>query len=273
MEISLICGTINRSSELIPLLRSLQQQINAPAFELILVDQNSDDRVEKILNAYAGTLTVRHIKTKQRGLVTSRNLGIHQARGKIIAFPDDDCYYAPDTLATATTQCKDILGIGYYNSCPPHTLYFRNTQPHYLKKNEVFSLCSSISIFINSVLLKDIGLLDTNLDYGNPATPYGAMEDYEIVLRAMQKNYSVYYNPHIQVFHEINQGAYSEHRMLCSGFCYYYLLKKYFPAYKLWSLYFKECIIIVIYTLLQRKEPLRWHQNFMRGIRIGAQQN
>jgi glycosyltransferase involved in cell wall biosynthesis len=95
-EFSLIVATKGRTDELARLIASIDKQDDAD-YELIIVDQNEDDRLVPIIELSAHKESVVHIRCGT-GVSRARNAGIEHARGKIIAFPDDDCWYPPDTL-------------------------------------------------------------------------------------------------------------------------------------------------------------------------------
>jgi glycosyltransferase involved in cell wall biosynthesis len=96
MRFSLVVGTIKRTVELDRLLGSLGKQ-SCQDFELIVVDQNRDHRVLDRLKAYEGRFPIVHLRNAI-GLSRARNAGLGVARGDIIAFPDDDCWYPEDLL-------------------------------------------------------------------------------------------------------------------------------------------------------------------------------
>jgi len=104
---SLIVGTLGRTNEFAVLLQSLAEQ-QMRDFELIVVDQNSDDRLTPLLKSWEAQVsehngrigsgvTVKHLRCAP-GLSRARNIGLTQSSGDILAFPDDDCWYLPDTL-------------------------------------------------------------------------------------------------------------------------------------------------------------------------------
>jgi glycosyltransferase involved in cell wall biosynthesis len=97
--ISLIVATLNRVTELERLLNSLEAQ-SYRDFEVLVVDQNPDERLLPVLDAHDG-LTIRHLRS-QRGLSRARNVGLRVAGGDIISIPDDDCWYPPDLLRNLT---------------------------------------------------------------------------------------------------------------------------------------------------------------------------
>jgi glycosyltransferase involved in cell wall biosynthesis len=123
---SLIVATIDRTEEFSVLLRSLAEQ-KLKDFELIVVDQNSDDHLSLLIKEWAskatgeagkerGFIQVKHLHCPP-GVSRARNLGLMHSRGDILAFPDDDCWYHPNTLQNVDAwfrQHEDygILSIG-----------------------------------------------------------------------------------------------------------------------------------------------------------------
>lgn len=111
---SLIVPTKDRTSELARLVESLDAQTEQD-FELIVVDQNPDERVEAILRQSPHYNNIRQLRAAP-GASHARNCGIRQARGTVMAFPDDDCWYPPETLAYVkrwflAQPSKDILSL------------------------------------------------------------------------------------------------------------------------------------------------------------------
>jgi glycosyltransferase involved in cell wall biosynthesis len=93
--ISLLVATLGRVDELNRLLASLENQ--DAGFEVLVVDQNPDDRLAPVLAAHS-RLAARHLRS-ERGLSRARNVGLRAAQGDLIAIPDDDCWYPAGLLA------------------------------------------------------------------------------------------------------------------------------------------------------------------------------
>lgn len=112
--ISLVVATINRTVELERFLASLDTQTYRN-FEVIVIDQNPDDRLVPVLCRHAG-LAISHLRSG-RGLSKARNVGLRATKGEIIAIPDDDCWYPPQLLSTVAawfasrSQTDLLLGI------------------------------------------------------------------------------------------------------------------------------------------------------------------
>lgn len=94
---SLIVATLGRTTELAQLLASIVDQ-NRMDLELVIVDQNDDDRVVPVVEALPASLSVLHLRLQDKGVSAARNAGMDAASGEIIAFPDDDCWYPADLL-------------------------------------------------------------------------------------------------------------------------------------------------------------------------------
>jgi glycosyltransferase involved in cell wall biosynthesis len=67
-------------------------------YELMVVDDGSDDRTPQILAAYGNRITVLH--QPNRGVSAARNRGIAAAAGRLIAFLDSDDLWLPQKLST-----------------------------------------------------------------------------------------------------------------------------------------------------------------------------
>jgi GT2 family glycosyltransferase len=95
--LSLVIATVNREFELERCLASLVQDGNK-GLEIIIVDQNVDDRVRRIMERYEQQLEIVHMRRSIIGASSARNAGAGIARGAWVGFPDDDAYFLPDTL-------------------------------------------------------------------------------------------------------------------------------------------------------------------------------
>jgi glycosyltransferase involved in cell wall biosynthesis len=94
---SLVIPTLGRTTEVTEVFASIVNQ-NRSDIEIIVVDQNDDDRLAPLMEALPHDMAVLHIRLKEKSLSMARNAGLEAASGEIIAFPDDDCWYPPDLL-------------------------------------------------------------------------------------------------------------------------------------------------------------------------------
>ena len=74
------------------------------------MDQNHDDRIVSVLEHYKSQLNISRIPTPGRhGISSGRNDGWRQARGDVIIFPDDDCWY-PSWFLRRGLELLDATG-------------------------------------------------------------------------------------------------------------------------------------------------------------------
>ncbi|HEX4012582.1 MAG TPA: glycosyltransferase [Candidatus Cybelea sp.] len=91
MDFSVVIATKDRRSYLERALAGLQAQVDAPAFEVIVVDNGSADGTRAAVEAYANAARpVRYLGQPDPNRGKSRNRGVEAARGRYIAFCDDD---------------------------------------------------------------------------------------------------------------------------------------------------------------------------------------
>jgi glycosyltransferase involved in cell wall biosynthesis len=89
--ISVIICTYNRANLLKRALNSLARQ-SVKDFEIIIVDDGSEDNTCEICNSFKDRITsLKYIYVKNSGLSYARNVGIKSSTGDYILFTDDDC--------------------------------------------------------------------------------------------------------------------------------------------------------------------------------------
>lgn len=96
--LSIIVPVYNDSERLDLCLKALSaQSYPQKYFEILIIDNGSDDDVEAVVKKYNVTL----IKEKQPGSYRARNCGIKHSKGDIIGFTDSDCIPSLDWLEIA----------------------------------------------------------------------------------------------------------------------------------------------------------------------------
>jgi glycosyltransferase involved in cell wall biosynthesis len=94
MDLSVVICTCNRSASLKRTLDSVNRLFIPEnlEWELIIVDNNSKDDTEEMVNGVQErcNLPILFVKEEQQGISFARNRGIREAKGRLIAFTDDD---------------------------------------------------------------------------------------------------------------------------------------------------------------------------------------
>lgn len=197
ISISLVVATLGRSSELERLFQSLNNQERSD-FEVIVVDQNADNRLEG-LNQREWPFEVNWIRRPDiRGLSRARNIGWKAARGELVIFPDDDCWYPPWLLSRGVdlllAKQADVL-TGRAADERGQDINGRYAQdPHGINRSNVWiSGIEWVMLFRKSALIA-VGGFDEDVGVG-ASSPWQACEGQEILLRALDKGLRCQFEP------------------------------------------------------------------------------
>lgn len=110
--VSVIIPVYNDEARLRTGLRTLERQTYpSEAYEVIVVDNNSDDPVEDVDQAFPHSVVVRET---QQGSYAARNRGIEHAQGEVLAFTDADCIPDVEWMETGVRRLEradDDVGI------------------------------------------------------------------------------------------------------------------------------------------------------------------
>jgi glycosyltransferase involved in cell wall biosynthesis len=210
--VSLIVGSRHRSLEVRRLLDSLLAQTYR-SFEVILVDQNEDDRLGPVVEDYRHILCLRHIRSASRGHAAALNVGLGICAGDIVGFPDDDCWYAPDLLQRLTTMFEahpewhGITGCEAPTADAVRQERFDRVPGRVTQKN-VLRRHISFAMFFRRASLGGL-VFNERLGIG-AGTIWGAGEETEFVLQSMARGCCLQYEPTLVVFHpDWGQGPYT----------------------------------------------------------------
>ena len=218
VNISVVICTYNRASSLADTLRCLaEQSYETDNWELILVDNNSNDNTKDIISQFSGKLpNLTYQFEPQQGLSYARNLGINSAQGEIIVFTDDDVLPATDWLVQIQNNMEkfkcDACG-GYiapkWETPPPSWLteVFYGflaiktdpNGPRQLSLNDELPFGANMAF--RKTMFTKYGLFDTQK--GRKGNILAGGEDSEMFARIIQADCSVYYFPDTKVTHKV----------------------------------------------------------------------
>ena len=86
-RLSLVIATLGNVEAMKACLESLRAQRSAPAFEVVIVDQNADERLCPVVQEFSTDLRILHERVWFRGASRARNHGVSAARGDWVGFP------------------------------------------------------------------------------------------------------------------------------------------------------------------------------------------
>jgi glycosyltransferase involved in cell wall biosynthesis len=112
-QYSIIIPVYNRPEEIDELLESLSQQ-TLKNFEVIVVEDGSTDRCDKVVEKYVFDLKITYCYKENAGQGFARNYGYERATGEYFIVFDSDCILPPEYLETVNaaldTQYLDAYG-------------------------------------------------------------------------------------------------------------------------------------------------------------------
>ncbi|MFN3448289.1 MAG: glycosyltransferase family 2 protein [Roseococcus sp.] len=200
--ISLVVATRGRVEEIGLLLESLLEGQRA-AFEVILVDQNGDGRLDALLARYADRLPLTHLRMERANANAGRNLGLRHARGDIVAFPDDDCVMPPGTLARVRLAFDSDGSLSVLTgpaAAPGGGLGSGrwNTERGPITLENVWTSVIEFNLWIRREAALRLGGFDEAM---GPGARFGSAEGNDLVCRALAAGLHARYAPELRVVH------------------------------------------------------------------------
>ncbi|MCK1404947.1 glycosyltransferase [Bradyrhizobium sp. 76] len=210
VTISLILCTLgNRKRQLTRLIRSLADQ-TFKAFEVVLVDQNPPGYLDEILKTECSGLVLRHVRSDP-GLSIARNAGLLAATGGIVGFPDDDCWYFPDTLMQVVSFfCQnptiDILLGRTVDEFDQPSLNPLRMESGTVTRSNIWISGNSNTLFVSKDAIPSTGAFDEKIGVGAPSR-YQSGEETDFILRLMKNKARPVYVNYLKIGHDQVQNA------------------------------------------------------------------
>lgn len=227
VKFSLIIATLHRRDELYRCVNSIVASKSSHSdYQIIIVDQNQEGylQFDWLLKSYK-TINFLHVKSKIRGLSLNRNIGLKFATGRVVAFPDDDCLYYPDTLNEVELAFKNNRSdfvVGRIYDRDSNKNIFRNW-PKKIKKITAWNfyhINSSITLF---ALKSKFLCYDERMGVG---AEYGSCEDADLLFRLISAKCVGHYCPAIQVWHPPPPVVISNKKVVSYASGFGYLIRK-----------------------------------------------
>lgn len=206
-------ATYGRVDEVSQCIDSLGRQ-SSRDFELIVVDQNPDDRLVPILVAAERYgFPVLHVRQDTPNQCIARNTGVVHARYNVLAFPDDDCWYDPDVVEKVLNRMaqadnpegmvirwaeKDPVGL--------ERRVLTNEKMRRFREVDV----SMIVMFFRPELFRELGNFDVTFGLHSW---FGGSEETDLIMRFLAGDRRIVYEPNIIVHHpmkDVPVGAVGE---------------------------------------------------------------
>ena len=109
LKFSIIIPVYNRPQEIDELLASLRKQIYSKSFEVVVVEDGSENSSNEILENYSKDLAINYFFKENSGAGLSRNFGMQKATGNYFIIFDSDCIIPPNYLV----EVEKALALNY----------------------------------------------------------------------------------------------------------------------------------------------------------------
>jgi glucosyl-dolichyl phosphate glucuronosyltransferase len=218
-DISIVICTYNRATMLSETLTSwLDVDQSGISTELLIIDNASSDTTSSVVDDFKQRYKSRmtYVFEDRQGLSHARNRGIEIAAGKLIAFVDDDIYFAPDWLQhmqaafTENPRADSIGGKSIPTFEVPRPSWLTNAMMRFYGSTESGDTSRRMEYpehpfgvnmaFRREVFLKVGGF---RTDLGRIGTSLLSSEEKELFYRMNQAGLSVFYAADAILLHRV----------------------------------------------------------------------
>lgn len=219
--ISIVVPTLGRVAEPARLLDSLRGQLR-DGDEVILVDQNPDDRLVPVLAA-AADLDPVHVRTAAGGAARARNVGLEHARRDVIWFPDDDGWATDGQLDILRRLVRDepevdVFGGRIVDEAGNPSMGRWPAGPVEGTRGNIWRIGAEATLVFRRRFFDRAGRFRESIGVGTPG-PWGAGEGQDLLLRGLAAGCRVAYRPQ-NVFGHPNKFERDTAAVLAKGASY-----------------------------------------------------
>ena len=228
MKLSIIIPTHNRAKQLSVVLESIKQLLGETSFEVVVVDNNSNDKTPEVVKSYSNF--VKYVFEENTAFTKARMTGAENSSGKYFLYLDDDVILNKGSLSKLieifernpkcaivagkvsplfeetpekwTIECQKIFNVWSLFDSETHTFLNKGSQ-------EVDSACGPMMAIRKSVFFEvggfppDIIGVETNNQKKTFKKLYIGPGDYGLCYKIKKAGYNILYDPLVSVLHVI----------------------------------------------------------------------
>ena len=209
LRASILICTRNRGNSVVATLESVLASDFAD-FEVILVDQSSNQDTEQAAASFLANPRFRYIHTATQGKGRALNLGLGEARGEIVTITDDDCRVPPNWLQVmiAAFDNSPRIAVVFCNVVPGPYDEAAGFIPIYIRQGNkivrtMWDKCRARGIGAGQAVRREavlaVGGFDENV---GPGAVFPACVDGDITIRALINKWWVYETDEVAVIHD-----------------------------------------------------------------------
>ena len=267
--ISVIIPTFNRLSWLQECLAKLNIQNCGNSFEVIVIDDGSSDGTNDYLKQNMNNFNFRLLilTQKNRGPAAARNYGINTAKGRILAFLDDDSIPHQDWLTEIESS--------FHKLSPIYAVVKGRTKMHGYSTFGAFlqdNFDDSDSWITNNIayrteIFDKVGLFDEK------NFTLAAWEDLDLGYRIQRAGFKKFYNQNAVVHHpresNLNQ---LKNKYRINGYGFYQFIKKWLYLDPIFAFKIIFWELVNIHYILPFIKDINYVK-YIKGLRLAYQLN
>ncbi len=204
---ALVC-TRDRGQSIVDTITSILANTH-PNFELVIVDQSTNDTTEDAARPFFSDPRLRYIRSSTAGKTRALNLGVSEAGGEVVAVTDDDCTVPSDWLEklAAIFDRNPKVAMAFCNvAAGPHD-ESAGFIPAYMRTDDKLvttsrDKCSARGIgagmAVRRAVILKLGGYDTLL---GPGSRFGCCDDGDMAVRILLSGNHIYETSTITVEH------------------------------------------------------------------------
>lgn len=207
VEISVVVPTHDRAHLLGRLIAAMEQQLNAPPFELVIVDDRSTDdtwyRLQELAETSAVPLRAFRLD-RNRGPASARNVGWRAATGRLILFTDDDCTPEPGWVAAMSAALRDTELVQGLTRADPGQTHLSGAFSRTIEVTAASDRYQTCNVGYRRAVLERLDGFDEEFRY-----PAG--EDTDLACRALRLGTTSRFEPAATVLHDVRPSSFVIH--------------------------------------------------------------
>jgi len=207
-----IVATRDRGTKIVQLLDSIMES-DLEDFELVVVDQSTDDTTAEAMLPFRGDPRVTYIHSTTAGLSRARNLAISRTTAPYVAITDDDCVVPPDFLRMITAPLRNDpeIGVVFCSVRPvpvdepgftPHVIFDANRKLTAVRdawRAGREGLCLGAGMAVRRSTFDELRGFDGMI---GPGARFGAAEDNDFSWRGLLRGWATYHTRDVTVVHD-----------------------------------------------------------------------
>lgn len=273
--LSIVIPSLGRVGEVAVLLDSLRGQCRE-GDQVIVVDQNPDDRLVAVLEA-AGDLKPLRVRAPARGASHARNVGLRHAVHDLIWFPDDDGWATAGQLVAVRRAAVDEPDVDVFGGrCVDETgapsMGRWPAEPVTATRRNVWRVGAEATLYFRRRFFERAGGFRESIGVGAGGR-WGAGEGQDLLLRGLAAGCRIGYRPTI-VFGHPNKFETDSAAILAKGASYargvgYVMGVNGYSPLEVAPHLLKPLVAIVAYALVGRFGRVRYYAGQLTNRWIG----